>query len=316
MIDLFNWSNSIDAHKGDLQVEVFLFNKNYTPYATSIGNELFEQLKPVFLFDIINYVTMGAAANMSVRPVEDATKEKGVVYHEERPKVGRADTVIHLIENERDDILQFSDDEHDFKRMKGIVARFTHPTDESVNFYVIKLIDQAAVVKQSLGWQFANDSFDTMKPAVAFRPPTDNQVLIIDGDIFIFDAAKFTRLFNHDARALKEANRIGALIDEQYELSMPTIGQGIAFMAQERPSLINKLIQVEPGRVSQQDVIETADKLAIELMVDDAGKIILMDVTDVAVFLDILLDNYYSSDATGTTYVAKSKKLIAESEDA
>ena len=52
--DIFQWANLTDGIKNDLEVEFFLFNKNFTPYTTSFSNDLNNQIKPLFLFDIIN----------------------------------------------------------------------------------------------------------------------------------------------------------------------------------------------------------------------------------------------------------------------
>src|SRR4051812_36006980 len=52
--DIFQWANATDAIKNELSVEFFLFNRNYTPYTTTLGNDLDIQIKPVFLFDLMN----------------------------------------------------------------------------------------------------------------------------------------------------------------------------------------------------------------------------------------------------------------------
>ena len=51
--DIFQWANLTDGIKNELDVEFFLFNKNFTPYTTSFSGELNNQIKPLFLFDII-----------------------------------------------------------------------------------------------------------------------------------------------------------------------------------------------------------------------------------------------------------------------
>ena len=35
--DIFLWANKTDAQKNDLNVELFLFNKNYMPYSMPVG---------------------------------------------------------------------------------------------------------------------------------------------------------------------------------------------------------------------------------------------------------------------------------------
>ena len=65
--DIFLWANNTDGIKKDLDVELFLFNKNYTPYSTHFASDLNVQMKPMFLYDLINYVNMGAGTGLSVR---------------------------------------------------------------------------------------------------------------------------------------------------------------------------------------------------------------------------------------------------------
>ena len=43
--DIFLWANQADAHKEALEVDLFLFTKGYTVYATNYAKELKAQLK-------------------------------------------------------------------------------------------------------------------------------------------------------------------------------------------------------------------------------------------------------------------------------
>ena len=133
--DIFLWANQTDARKNDLDIELFLFNKNYTPYMMPVGGSVEQQLRPLFLFDYINQVNLGAGTGLSVRDYELSEAEESVLLRTDLEKVGRAETLIHLIENERDEIVEFSETEHEFKRMKGVVAKFTDKADSSKVFY-------------------------------------------------------------------------------------------------------------------------------------------------------------------------------------
>jgi hypothetical protein len=91
-VDIFQWANLTDGAKNDLDVEFFLFNKNFIPYTTSFSSELNSQIKPLFLFDLINFVNMGAGTGLSVRDFAQymtqieahATQELGVRFTETR----------------------------------------------------------------------------------------------------------------------------------------------------------------------------------------------------------------------------------------
>ena len=198
-VDVFQWANQTDAVKNELRVEFFLFNKNYTPYTTSIADDLDSQIKSLFLYDIINDVNLGAGTGLSVRDYELVEKEDNTLLRTDLPKVGRAETLIHLIEHERDEIVEFSETEHEFKRIKGIVARFSRRDGTGV-FYVIKQVSSGNTLQGATSWQFESGSFKAFEPEFGWKVPSDNQVLIINKDIFIFNQSKFERLFNYEVK--------------------------------------------------------------------------------------------------------------------
>lgn len=314
MRDIFQWSNNIDSMKRDLQVELFLFNKHYTPYSIRIASDLEAQLKPAFLYDILNAVTLGAGTGMSVKDLEKLDGSVNALPHTDLDKVGRAETLIHLLENERHDILEFSQDEHEFKRVKGVLACFTHPNNKDVKFYHIKLLKPSDSISTGMAWQINEGQFEPHSSDVTLRMSTDNQVLVINNDLFIFNQSKFTQLFDYDIQLILASDEKGAAISNHYKLNLPDLFNDFAVMARERKSTLKKLLDVNTETLIDQDtVLEIADKMAVELMSDDSGAIILYDSKDVNSFLDIINDNYLSSE-TGNHYLAKSKKPLEVAE--
>ncbi|MEO6110107.1 MAG: Kiwa anti-phage protein KwaB-like domain-containing protein [Candidatus Saccharimonadales bacterium] len=311
--DIFLWANTTDGIKNDLNVEFFLFNKNYTPYTTTLGNELDTQIKPVFLYDLINEVTMGAGTGLSVREYEMSEKEDNVLLRIELAKVGRAETLIHLIENERADIVEFSHEEHDFKRIKGIVARFTRKDDSKKAFYAIKQVSQGQVLQGATSWEFRNGKFETFKADFGWKVPTDNQVLIIDGDIFAFNSSKFERLFNFEYKKQLLADQKVSEIEKHFKLSFPE-GMDLQSLVRETKKVVNKLQKIEIGPVSQSQAVEYADEMQLELMTDDEGAIIIMDGRDLSMFVNLINEDYITSEITGRRYEVKSKRLLNDPE--
>ena len=125
--DIFQWANLTDGIKGELDVEFFLFNKNFAPFTTSFAGELNSQIKPLFLYDMINFVNMGAGTGLSVRNYEtDGGASKDVLLKTELKKVQHADALLNVIETQYSDIPEFNENEHDFKRIKRILASFTN----------------------------------------------------------------------------------------------------------------------------------------------------------------------------------------------
>jgi hypothetical protein len=309
--DIFLWANNTDGIKNQLDVEFFLFNKNYTPYSTHFASDLNAQIKPLFLFDMINFVNMGAGTGLSVRDFELSEGEENVLLRTDLEKVGRAETLLHLIEKERHDIVEFSQEEHEFKRIKGILARFTHKDNPKKAFYVVKAISQGQVLNGATSWEFRDGKFGSFQADVGLKMPDDNQVLIIDGDIFVFNQAKFEKLFNYEYKKQLLADQKVEEIEKLYKLSFPD-GLDMQTLVRERKKIVNKLQKMEIGGVSQEQALEYADTMQLELMTDDAGAIIIMDGNDLDTFVNLINEDYITSEITGKRYEIKSKKLLDE----
>lgn len=307
--DIFLWANQTDSIKNDLEVELFLFNKNYTPYSTNFASDLNAQIKPLFLFDLINFVNLGAGTGLSVRDFELSDGEENVLLRTDLDKVGRAETLIHTIEHQRHDIVEFSEDEHEFKRIKGVLARFTHRDNPDKPFYSIKAIQQNNVLKGATSWEFRNGKFGAFQADVGLKMPDDNQVLIIDKDIFVFNQGKFEKLFNYDYKKQALADEKVKEIEQQFKLSFPD-GMDLQGLVREKKNVVNKLQKLEVGAVSQEQAIEYADTMQLELMTDDDGSIIIMDGRDLDMFVNLINEDYIVSEITGKRYEIKSKKLL------
>ncbi len=310
--DIFQWANQTDAIKQELRVEFFLFNKNYTPYTTTISDELDTQIKALFLYDVINDVNLGAGTGMVVRDYEMSEKEDNVLLRIDRQKVGRADTLIHVIETQRSDIMEFSEEEHEFKRIKGIVARFSRRDGKGV-FYVIKQVAAGQSLQGAASWEFSGGAFKPFRPDFGWKVPADNQVLIVKDDIFAFNQSKFERLFNYDYKKQLLADQKVAEIEKQYKLSFPD-GLDLQALVRDRKKIVNKLQKLEVGLVTQEQAIEHADTMQLELMTDDDGAIIIMDGNDLDMFVNLINEDYITSQLTGKRYEIKSKKLLDEPE--
>ncbi|TAL14844.1 DUF4868 domain-containing protein [Patescibacteria group bacterium] len=311
--DIFLWANNIDAVKKELEVELFLFNKNYTPYSTSFSKDLNAQIKPMFLYDLINFVNLGAGIGLSVRDYELSDAEENVLLRTDLGKVAHAQNIITMIEQQRGEIVEFSEGEHEFKRIKGIIARFTHKDGSAKPFYVVKQISQAQVLKGATAWEFRDGVFGAFTADFGLKISSDNQVLIVSDDIFAFSQTKFERLFNYDYKKQLLADQKVALIEKQFKLSFPD-GLDLQSLVRDRPRAVNKLQKIEIGPVTQDQVIEYADDMQLEIMTDEAGAIIIMDGSDLDTFVNLINEDYIVSQITGKRYEVKSKRALDDPE--
>lgn len=309
--DIFLWANQTDAVKNDLTFELFVFNKNYTPYAVSLSKALETQTKALFVFDLVNTVNFGAGTGMSVRDFELSEAEENVLLRTDLEKVGRAETLIHLIEHERGDIVQFSETEHEFKRIKGIVLKATRP--DGKYFYVVKAVQQSNVLPGAVSWQLSGGTFAPFEPEVGVKLPNDNQVLIVDGSIFVFNQTKFEKLFQYEYKKQLLADKKVEEILNTYKLSLPE-GLDLQMLVRDKPGVVNKLQKLEVGGITQDQAIDYADTMQLDLMTDDNQAIIIMDGRDLDMFVNLINEDYITSELTGRRYVIKSKKLLDEPE--
>lgn len=312
--DIFLWANQADMNKDKLTIDLFLFTKGYTVYATNYAKELKAQLKVLFLYDLISTVQTGAATGMLVRDFESAAAEDNVLERTSLDKVEHAQEVIEQIAYGEEGLEVFTEGDHEFKKVKGIVARFSVEGGEP--FYVAKQLPQSQVLKGSTAWVFNGNNFEPFAADAGLRIAPDNQVLVVGNDVFAFSEPKFISLFGYDAKKFAVAEEKIAEIEKHFKLKFP---EGMTFdaLVRENRALVNKLQKVDPTLVTQDQIIEQAENMDLELLTDDAaGAIIIMDGKDAAKFVNLLDDSYMTSDMTGIKYEVKNKKeLRHESSD-
>ncbi len=306
--DIFLWANQADQYKDKLEIDLFLFTKGYSVYATNYAKELKAQLKVLFLYDMIASVQTGAATGMMVRDFESAAAEENVLERTTLERVEHAQEVIEQIAYGEEGLEVFTEGDHEFKKVKGIIARFTR--EDAEPFYVVKLLPQSQVLKGATAWMYNGNSFEPFAADAGLRITPDNQVLIVGQDIFAFSETKFIRLFGYDAKKFAVAEEKIAEIEKYFKLVFP---EGMTFdaLVRDNTSLVGKLQKVDPTIVTQDQIVEHADEMGLELMTDDAaGAIIIMDAKDAAKFVNLLNDDYVTSDMTGLKYELKGKKEL------
>jgi len=312
--DIFLWANQADRHKDELEIDLYMFTKGYTVYATNYAKELKNQLKVLFLYDMISQVQTGAGTGMMVRDFEAAAAEENVLERTSLERVEHAQEVIEQIAFGEEALEVFNEGDHEFKKVKGIIARFSRKDAEP--FYIAKMLPQSQVLKGATAWMYLSGSFQPFAADAGLRITPDNQVLIVAGDVFAFSETKFIRLFGYDAKKFAVAVEKIAEIEKHFKLTFP---EGMTFdaLVRDTPSLVSKLQKVDPTIVTQDQVVEQSDEMGLGLMTDDnLGSIIIMDAKDAAKFVNLLNDDYITSDMTGMKYEIRGKKELKESSSA
>ena len=312
--DVFQWANSVDEVKNNVSVELFLFNKNYTPYKVRYSDVLMQTIRSMFMLEAVEFVIKEADKGLECREYELSDGEDKVIYRIDLEKVGRAETLIHLIENEYKDIAFFTDNEYEFKRIKGIVAKFTYPGDEGQKtFYIAKGLAASSALKGKLSWELNGESFEPLTADVAIKVPEGNETAIVDGNIVIFNQSKFEKLFQYDYKQQVISEQKAKELQDAYSLSFPE-GLTLNALLEDKKPLVKKLQAVEIGEMKQDQLLDYADEMQLELMTDDDGKIIIMDDKDLNMFVNLLSEDYFVSPVNGRRYEIKSKKLLDEPE--
>lgn len=321
--DIFEWENHLQPFKNNLKVELFLVNKRYTVYHLAIDNELLPQIAPVFLLDALNDIEKGRELGLEIREFEKSEAEPGVLLYSTRKQVANADHILNVIENERQTVETFNEYDHEFKTIKMIVARFTHPQIEP--FYICRQVAGSSSLTDQTAWEIGESGkLEKFSAASAFKVPTDNQVLIAGDDqtetgeknqrIFAFAPKKFEAMFGYNYKKQSIADKKVEQIMSHYQLNFPE-GQDINTMVAGKPKLINKLQNLEIGTKSQSEIVDYGEEMGLDLMTTDDGAIIIMDAKDLETFVGLLNDDYMTSELTGLKYEIKSKRLLEPHSD-
>ena len=315
VFDVFQWANEVDEIKNNVSVELFLFNKNYTPYKVRYSDKLTNAVKSVFMQEAVSYIIKEADKGLECHEYEKSDGEDKVIYRTKLGKVTRAETLLNLIENEYKDIAYFTDNEYEFKKIKGIVAKFSYPLDGEMKFfYIAKGIAASSALKGATSWELNGESFEPFSAEVGLKVPDDNQVAIVSDNVVIFNQTKFETLFQYDYKSQVLAEAKAKEIQEKYKLSFAE-GLTLDTLLQDRKPLLKKVQNlVIEETMSQTDLIDYADEVQLELMTDDDGSIIIMDDKDLTMFVNLLNEDYFISPITKERYEAKGKKLLSAPE--
>lgn len=316
--DVFQWANEIDEYKNNVSCELFLFNKNYTPFKVRYSDKLTASVKAMFMAEAVSYVIKEADKGLEQREYEKSDGEDKVVYRTDLKNVTRAETLLNLIENEYKDIEYFNDggSGSEFKKIKGILAKFSYlGGDEGQKvFYIAKGIAASSALKGATSWELNGESFEPFAAEIAIKMPDDNQVAIVDKNVVIFNQSKFETLFQYDYKTQMIAEAKAKELEEKYKLSFAE-GLTLNTLLQDKKPLVKKLQAMDiKEEMSQKQLVEYSDEMQLDLMTDDDGSIIIMDDKDLTMFVNLLNEDYYVSPVNGKRYEIKSKKLLGEPE--
>ena len=310
--DVFAWANNMVQYKDELKIDLFLISKTFVLYRTSLAKELNKTLEPLFIDNVLEYILDGAERGLIVRGFEDAEDEEGVLQRTQVFKVDKAREVLNFLKTQSAEIETFKE-EHDFKRMKGILARVSHPEIKQ-DIFLIKALPQSNIMSGRTGWMMREGKFMPFDADAAVRIPIDNQLLVIDQDMYVFSQTRLKQLFGYNAKEASIAEKKVAAIIANFRLSFPE-DVTMQHMVAGKKSMIRKLQKVETDHVKQQQIIDHAEELDIDLMTDDSGSILIEDDKALERFVNLLNDDYMESNLTGQKYEIIKKKPVKEKDD-
>ena len=311
--DVFAWANNILQYKEELKIELFLISKSYIPYRTNLATELKKQLEPLLIDGLLEYLFDGAENGMTVRGFEQAEAETGVLQRTQVFKVEKARETLRWIRTQEHEIETFSDEDHDFGRMKGLLARVSHPNMKQ-DVYIVKVLPKSNVMQGRAGWMLRGGKFVPFDAEAAVRIPSDNQLLILDQDIYVFSQARLKQMFSYDAKEAAIAEKKVEEINANFRLSFPD-GENLNTMVASKKGAVKKLQKIDPTAIKQEQLLEHANELGVDLMEDDSGAIIIMDEKDLGKFVNLLNDDYMESALTGQRYEIIKKKPLKLDDD-
>lgn len=311
--DVFAWANNLVQYKDELQFDLYLFNKNYVVYKTTRSKALDKQMEPIFIDELLETILEGAANGLIVRGFEEAEAEENVLMRTRLSNVEKAKEVLNWLKHQAHEIELFDDEEHDIKRMKGVLARVHHP-DLDKSFYVVKQLQQSQVIRGKTGWMLREGKFMPFDADAALRIGPENHLLILEQDMYVFNQAKLKALFGYDAKEASIAAHKVREIEEYFRLSFAE-GASLQSLVKGNKPIIKKLQKVEPSQIKQDDLVDHAEELGVPIMTDESGAIIILDDKDMTRFVNLLNDDYIESPLTGLRYEIKAKRILKPADE-
>lgn len=313
-VDVFAWANNLVQYVDELDIKLYFFNKNYVVYKVKLQGAVEKQLRPLFVDEVVEYILDGVEKGLIVRGFEDAEAEDLVLQRTQVVRVDKLQEVMNWLKHQSGEIEKFDEAEHDLKRMKGVVAVATHPEMDKP-FYLFKSLPTAQIMKGHTAWMLKDGVFKPFDQMSALKIPGENQLLVVEGDLFVFNQAKLKALFGYDAKAAAVAAQKVAEIEANFNLSYAE-GLSLQSLIKGKPAAVKKLQKIEPTLVKQEELIAHAEEMDLGLMVDDGGAIIMMDDKDMTEFVNLLNDDYIESPMTGQRYeILKKRPLKPRGDD-
>jgi hypothetical protein len=99
--DVFQWANQVEEYKNNVSCELFLFNKNYTPFKVRYSDKLTANVKAMFMMEAVTYVNKEADKGLEQKEYELSDGDSNVVYRTDLSNVTRAESLINLIEKDK-----------------------------------------------------------------------------------------------------------------------------------------------------------------------------------------------------------------------
>ena len=306
--DIFAWANNLVQYIDDLTITLYFFSKNYVPYRLKLGGEVTKQLRPLFLDEILEFVLGGIDKGLIIRGFEEAEKEENVLQRTKIKNIDKLSEVLNWLKHQQANIETFKDEDHDLKRMKGVIAYCSHP-DMKGSFCLIKNLPTSQIMKGHTSWMLQGGIFKPFDTLSAIKIPADNQLLALGQDLFVFNQSRLKSLFGYDAKAASIAAKKVLEIEANFKLSFAE-GVSLQSLLKGKGATIQKLQKIEPSLVKQQDLIDHSEEIGVDLMTDDSGAIIIMDDKDLTKFVNLLNDDYMESPMTGQRYEIIKKRLL------
>jgi len=311
--DIFQWANNLVQYVDDLKIDLYFFNKNYTVYRTKLSGDVARQLRPLFIDELLEYILGGIDNGLRVRNFEEAEKEDNVLQKTKITNIEKLVEVFGWLRTQQTAIEEFVDEEHDLKRMKGVIAVCKHASFDRP-FYVFKSLPTSQIMKGPTAWTLKDNVFRPFDKMSALKIPGENQLLAVGHDLFVFNQSKLKQLFGYDAKAASIAQQKVAEIEANFKLSFVE-GVSLQSLVKGKPSTIRKLQSVQPSLVTQRQILDHAEEIGVDLMEDDSGAIIIMDDKDLTKFVNLLNDDYVESPMTGQRYEILRKRPLKQSDE-
>lgn len=311
---LFEVLNYVTDESNGIGVTLYgEFKPDNTIYKFNVKSDDLPSIKELFLTEIESRIL--GNEDIDVIPLSSADERKNVIYHYDLEKSDSLNAIHSVVESDDDDIVVFNFEEGDLGDLKAFVVEIGNDEHQVLLYKTMANVNiygrTGFFIKKS------KDRFEKSKDEF-LRVTPNFQLMEVDGELFVINIEALEKTFGYHEIIKSEAIKGIETIENTNILENPeTLRELVSDLTFARKmTKISSNSPVIKLSIPNADIINFC-KIFPDLkgrirFNDDGSKIVLDTKVSKTLFIQLLMDNFLTSELTKSHYKSLAKDPAAE----